>query len=57
MIVTSLAIAGGALGFSVKVYREEKRKREYPWTVYAEKIEKKNRKRKRKRKSKDGPFA
>jgi hypothetical protein len=28
MIVTSLAIAGGALGFSLKVYREEKRKKE-----------------------------
>lgn len=39
MIVTSLAIAGaGALGYSVKVYREEKRKREFPWTVAAQRF-------------------
>jgi len=38
MILTSLAIGGGALGFSVKVYRENKRKKEYPWTVAAERI-------------------
>lgn len=57
MIVTSLAIAG-ALGYSVKVYREEKRKREYPWTVIASKIEKRSRERKRKRRLiQDGPFA
>ena len=48
MFLTSLAIAGGALAASVKVYRDNKRKREYPWTVYAEKIEKRRRKGKRK---------
>jgi hypothetical protein len=39
MIDTSLAIAGGALGFSLKVYREQKRKKEFPWTVVAERNE------------------
>jgi hypothetical protein len=28
----------GALGFSIKVYRENKRKKEYPWTVAAERM-------------------
>lgn len=57
IIVTSLAI-GGALATSVKVYRDKKRERDYPWTVYAEKMEKRSRKRKRrKRKKKDSPFA
>ena len=38
MIVTSLAIGGGMLGYSVKVYRDQKRKRESPWTVAAERM-------------------
>ena len=38
MILTSLTIAGGALAASVKVYRENKRKKEFPWTVAAERM-------------------
>ena len=38
MILSSLAIGGGALGFSVKVYRDHKRKKEYPWTAAAERV-------------------
>ena len=48
MIISSVVIAGalsgGILGTSVKVYRENKRKKETPWTMYAEKIAKKKRK-------------
>lgn len=32
MILTNLAIAGGALATSVKVYRDQKRKKQMPWT-------------------------
>lgn len=38
MILTTLAIASGTLGYSVKVYRDEKRKKEFPWTVAAERM-------------------
>ena len=38
MILSSVAIAGGALTASVKVYRDHKRKKEYPWTVAAERM-------------------
>ena len=38
MFLTSV-LSVFALGAGVKVYRENKRKREMPWTVYAEKIE------------------
>ena len=43
MFLTSIAIcggAGGALLTGVNAYRQNKRKRETPWTVYAEKISK-----------------
>ncbi|MGB0385591.1 MAG: heavy metal translocating P-type ATPase [Ardenticatenaceae bacterium] len=45
MFLTSIAIcggAGGALLTGVNAYRQNKRKRETPWTVYAEKISKNN---------------
>ena len=38
MFVTSLAVAGGALSVGVKVYRDRKREREFPWTVAAERM-------------------
>ncbi len=45
MIISSVALAGalgvGTLGASVKVYREEKRKKEYPWTYAAERMARK----------------
>ena len=44
MLLTGVVI-GGALGASIKVYREKKREREMPWTVYAEKIERRRKKR------------
>ncbi|MGB0386628.1 MAG: heavy metal translocating P-type ATPase [Ardenticatenaceae bacterium] len=44
MILNSVVIAGvlgaGTLSVSVKVYREEKRKRDFPWTVAAERMAK-----------------
>ena len=44
MILSSVVIAGaattGTLGASIKVYREEKRKKEFPWTVAAERMAK-----------------
>jgi len=50
MILTSLAIGGGALAISVKVYRDKKREKEYPGdqreckaTVAAERMAKKDR--------------
>ena len=46
MIVTSLVVAGGALAVSVKVYRDKKREREYPWTVAAERYLKRRRRQK-----------
>ena len=42
MILTSVAIAGGTVAASVKAYREQKRKKEYPWTVAMERMAKKN---------------
>ena len=44
MFLTSV-LSVFALGAGVKVYRENKRKREMPWTVYAEKIERRKKKR------------
>ena len=48
MILSSLAIVGtlgaGTVGAGVKVYRDNKRKREYPWSVAAERIVKKRKK-------------
>ena len=44
MLLTGMVI-GGALGASVKVYREKRREREMPWTVYAEKIQRRKKKR------------
>jgi Cu2+-exporting ATPase len=45
MILSSVVIAGaataGTLGASLKAYREKKRKKEYPWTVAAERMAKK----------------
>ena len=44
MILSSLVIAGalgvGSVGASLKAYREQKRKKEYPWTVAAERMAK-----------------
>ena len=44
MILSAVMIAGaataGTLGASVKAYREQKRKKEYPWTVAAERMAK-----------------
>ncbi len=40
MILTSMAIAGGTVATSIKVYRDNKRKREFPWTVAAERMAK-----------------
>lgn len=37
VFISGLVITG-ALGAGIKVYREEKRKKEFPWTVYAEKL-------------------
>ena len=49
MFLSSVAIMGalgtGALGTVVNVYRENKRQREMPWTVYAEKVERRRKKR------------
>ena len=48
MILTSVALAGalgaGTLGATIKTYREERRKKEFPWTVAAEKLTKKKKK-------------
>lgn len=41
MILTSLLISGGAVATSVKVYRDKKREREFPWTVAAERLARK----------------
>ena len=38
MLITNLAVAGGTLGVSLKVYRDRKREREYRWTVAAERM-------------------
>ena len=47
MILSSIAMVTvlgvGTFGASVKAYHEQKRKREMPWTVYAEKIERRRR--------------
>ena len=40
MILTSVVIVGGALAASVKVYRDNKRKREFPWMIAAERMAK-----------------
>lgn len=44
MIISGVVIAGaataGTLGASIKAYREEKRKKEFPWTVAAERMAK-----------------
>jgi hypothetical protein len=40
MFLTSVAIAGGVLTVGVKRYRDHKRKKEYPWTVAAERMAK-----------------
>ena len=37
-MLVNVMIVGGALAASVKVYQENKRKKETPWTVYAEKL-------------------
>ena len=37
MLLISALISGGALIASAKLYQENKRKKETPWTVYAEK--------------------
>ncbi|MGB0388250.1 MAG: heavy metal translocating P-type ATPase [Ardenticatenaceae bacterium] len=42
MFLTSLAVAAAALGVSVKVYRDRKRERLYPWTVAAERMARKS---------------
>ncbi len=51
MILTSVALAGalgaGTLGATIKTYREERRKKEFPWTVAAEKLTKKKKKKKK----------
>jgi hypothetical protein len=39
MFLTSIAIASGTAMAGVKVYRDNKRKKEFPWTVAAEKME------------------
>ena len=48
MILTSVALAGalgaGTLAATIKTYREERRKKEFPWTVAAEKLTKKKKK-------------
>ena len=47
MLLTGVAIVGGALiTGSVKLYRENKRKQEIPWTVYAERLAKKSKEKK-----------
>lgn len=42
MILSSLTVAGalttGTVGASVKVYHEQKRRKEQPWTVVAKKM-------------------
>ncbi|MGB0384985.1 MAG: heavy metal translocating P-type ATPase [Ardenticatenaceae bacterium] len=40
MLLSSALIAGGALAVSTKLYQQNKRKREMPWTVAAEKMAK-----------------
>ena len=37
MLLSGLVMTG-ALGVGIKVYRDKKRKKEYPWTVYAERL-------------------
>ena len=44
MFLTNVVIAGGALITGAKVYRENQRKKKTPWTVYAEKIAKNDKK-------------
>ena len=39
MFLTSIAIAGGTAMAGVKVYRDNKRKKKFPWSVYAQKME------------------
>ncbi len=54
MILTTLAIAGAlgasTLGAGVKVYRDKKREKEYPWTHAAQRLAKKELRRQKKRK-------
>ena len=43
-MLVNVMIVGGALAASLKVYQENKRKKETPWTVYAEKFSKSKKK-------------
>ena len=47
MFLTGVAIASGTLMAGSKVYLQNKRKKEMPWTVAAERLEKRRRKRQR----------
>lgn len=38
MLLTTALLSGGALLVSTKLYQENKRKKEMPWTVYAERV-------------------
>ena len=40
MILSQVAIVGGTLIAGVKIFRDEKRKKEFPWTVAAERLAK-----------------
>ena len=44
MIISGVALAGalGAGTLGIKIYREEKKKKEYPWTYAAERMARKN---------------